>query len=127
MDNFILAPHKWPKYDGSEDQLQKAVARYLDLQKVLWCHAPNGGTRNIIEATKLKAMGVKSGVPDCMVFTRKRGYTGLAIELKVGYNKPSKNQLDFMAELEQNDWLCVVTWSLEEAIDLIDWYVTEKD
>lgn len=114
------------KYKGTEDNLQKSVAKYLDSRKVLWCHPPNGGTRNIIEATKLKAMGVKSGVPDCIIFTKARGFAGLALELKVGYNKPSDNQKEYIEGLEANDWLCVVSWSLDHCISIIDWYLGEK-
>lgn len=112
------------KYKGSEDNLQKSVAKYLDAKGLLWCHAPNGGTRNIIEATKLKAMGTKSGVPDCLIFTRKGGFSGFAIELKVGYNKPSENQVQFMQQLENQGWLIVVSYSLDQCIALIDWYVS---
>ena len=116
----------YPKYKGTEDNLQKSVAQYLDSRNVLWCHPPNGGSRNIIEATKLKGMGVKSGVPDCLIFTQARGFHGLAIELKVGYNKPSDNQKEFIRGLEYNDWLCVVSWSLDHCISIIDWYLEEK-
>tara|TARA_R110000868_G_scaffold39573_1_gene137708 strand:- start:611 stop:943 length:333 start_codon:yes stop_codon:yes gene_type:complete len=30
-------------------------------------HIPNGGSRNIVEATTLKAMGVMAGVPDLFI------------------------------------------------------------
>jgi hypothetical protein len=115
---------QYHKYKGSEDNLQKSVAKYLDAKGLLWCHPPNGGTRNIVEATKLKAMGTKSGVPDCLIFTRKGGFSGLIIELKVGYNKPSENQVQFMNSLEKEGWLVVVSWSLDHCIALIDWYVS---
>jgi hypothetical protein len=124
--NQVGTKSEYQKYKGTEDSLQKSVAQYLDTKKVLWCHPPNGGSRNIIEATKLKGMGVKSGVPDCLIFTQKKGYSGLAIELKVGYNKPSENQKDFIKGLEANGWLCVVSHSLDECIELIDWYVMQE-
>lgn len=110
------------KYEGSEDEFQKSVAIYLNSKGALWFHPPNGGTRNIIEATKLKAMGVKSGVPDCMIFNKRRGFAGLAIELKVKYNKPSENQIAFMEKLVTEGWKCQVSYSLDEVCDIIDWY-----
>lgn len=110
------------KYEGSEDEFQKSVAIYLNSKGAVWFHPPNGGTRNIIEAAKLKAMGVKAGVPDCMIFNKKHGYAGLAIELKVGYNKPSEKQIAFMEKLAGEGWKCVVSHSLDEVCDLIDWY-----
>lgn len=65
-----------------EFTLHKAVARYLDMAlptDATWFHVPNGGSRNVVEAAKLKAMGTKPGVADCIVI-----YAGqvMAIELK---------------------------------------------
>lgn len=113
----------YKKYDGKEDDFQKAFAKYLDMKGVIYMHPPNGGTRNVIEATKLKKMGVKSGVPDILIFNRRRNYAGLAIELKVGYNKPSENQLEFMKQLSGEGWHCVVSYSLDEVIDVVDFYM----
>jgi hypothetical protein len=119
----IIKPNpKYNKYVGSEDALQKSVAKYLDAVNAFWYHCPNGGSRNGIEAAKLKAMGVKPGVPDCMIIDQKHDYSGLAIELKVGYNKPSEHQLAIFDKLVERNWMVVVSWSLDEVIDLIDWY-----
>ncbi len=119
----IIKPNpKYNKYVGSEDALQKSVAKYLDSVGAFWYHCPNGGSRNGIEAAKLKAMGVKPGVPDCMILDQKHDYSGLAIELKVGYNKPSEHQLAIFDKLVERNWMVVVSWSLDEVIDLIDWY-----
>lgn len=52
-----------------EDVIQTQLARFLVLAckpGVVWCHIPNGGSRNKIEAARLKAQGVKPGVPDLM-------------------------------------------------------------
>ena len=118
----IIKPNpKYNKYVGSEDALQKSVAKYLDSVGAFWYHCPNGGSRNGIEAAKLKVMGVKPGVPDCMILDQKHDYSGLAIELKVGYNKPSEHQLAIFDKLVERNWMVVVSWSLDEVIDLIDW------
>lgn len=113
---------KFPRYKGSEDNFQKSVARYLDMIGAFWFHCPNGGSRNGIEAAKLKAMGVKPGIPDCLILDQRRGYSGLAIELKVGYNKPSEQQYEQFDKLVVRNWMVVVSWSLEEVIKAIDWY-----
>ena len=119
----VVKPSKqFPKYKGSEDNLQKSVAKYLDLIGAFWFHCPNGGSRNGIEAAKLKAMGVKPGIPDCLILDQRRGFNGLAIELKVGYNKPSENQYEQFDKLVDRNWLVVVSWSLEETIAAIDYY-----
>src|SRR3972149_6681497 len=89
-------------YIGTEDNFQMAVARYLDYEGVLWNHTANErktnsmvskkGVRYSPGGNKLKAKGVKSGVPDVMIYELRGNYNGLAIELKVGRNPLSENQ-----------------------------------
>ncbi len=113
---------KFSPYIGTEDNLQKRVATYLDFSEAIWFHSPNGGKRNLLEAVKLKKMGVKSGVPDCLILNQRHGFKGLAIELKVGKNQPTINQMAFMEDLARLGYLCWVSWSLDEVVALIDWY-----
>ncbi len=50
-----------------EDDLQMAIVQHLRLlapKNVLWWHCPNGGTRSKRMGARLKAMGVRPGVPD---------------------------------------------------------------
>ena len=110
------------KYVGKEDDFQKSVAKYLDNIQATWFHCPNGGSRNAIEASKLKAMGTKPGVPDCLILDQLKGFSGLAIELKVGSNKPSEQQLSFLDKLVAQNGLVIVSWSLDEVITVLDWY-----
>lgn len=113
---------KFSPYIGTEDNLQKRVATYLDFSEAIWFHSPNGGKRNLLEAVKLKKMGVKSGVPDCLILNQRHGFKGLAIELKVGKNQPTSNQMAFMEDLARLGYLCWVSWSLDEVVALVDWY-----
>lgn len=123
----VIKPNPdFKKYVGSEDNFQKAVARYLDTLGAFWFHCPNGGSRNAIEASKLKGMGVKAGIPDCLILDQRKGYSGMAIELKVGYNKPSDQQLSIFDKLVAANWLVVVSWSLDEVITMIDYYYDNK-
>lgn len=123
----VIKPNPdFKKYVGSEDNFQKAVARYLDTLGAFWFHCPNGGSRNAIEASKLKGMGVKAGIPDCLILDQRKGYSGMAIELKVGYNKPSEQQLSIFDKLVAANWLVVVSWSLDEVITMIDFYYDNK-
>ena len=87
----------------SEDQIQIEVARWLDhkLPKDWrWYHPPNGGWRKKATAGRLKAMGVKTGVPDCVI-CRPNG-PDIYIELKSfgGVLQPSQK--------DWRDW-CVGT------------------
>lgn len=126
MPDVIKPNPDFKKYVGSEDNFQKAVARYLDTLGAFWFHCPNGGSRNAIEASKLKGMGVKAGIPDCLILDQRKGYSGMAIELKVGYNKPSEQQLSIFDKLVAANWLVVVSWSLDEVITMIDFYYDNK-
>ncbi len=45
-------------------------------------HVPNGGHRTKATAGKLKAQGVKAGVPDILIDLPRGAYHGLRIELK---------------------------------------------
>ena len=47
-------------------------------------HIPNGGKRDRIVAAKLKAQGVKPGVPDLCLPVPRGKYHGLYIEMKDG-------------------------------------------
>lgn len=113
-----------------EDALNVAVANYIRLQypSVFFAHLPNGGSRNIIEAVKLKRMGVRKGMPDLMLFHRKyfkdkSTYAGLFIELKIKPNKPTDEQMFAMSELRKNGWNGGVCYDFESAKLLIDSYI----
>jgi hypothetical protein len=114
---------KYKKYIGKENNFQVTVANYLNSLGVLWFHCPNGGSRHKLEAANLKKQGVKSGVPDVLVVEPKGKYIGLAIELKVGYNKPNDNQIEWLNELEKRGYKVNWTNSLDECIDIIDEYL----
>ncbi len=52
-----------------EQILHTSIAAYLRAAhpKLLWFHVPNGGGRNVVEASILKRMGTLAGVPDLVV------------------------------------------------------------
>ena len=84
----------------TEDQLQAQCYQYFHnhypaLRKTLFA-VPNGGTRNKIEAMKLKSTGIVKGVHDIIFFHKSKLYT---FELKVGTNKLSDEQLQFAKQI----------------------------
>lgn len=117
---------------GSEDEEQQMVIewasymsiRYPELQ--LLYHVPNGGSRNRVEASKLKRMGVKAGVPDLVLPVPRGGYAGLYIELKVGKNKPTENQERWLERLMQQGYRTKVCYGSVEAERELEWYLSQE-
>lgn len=103
-----------------EDDLQKQVAKYLDLKKVLWCHVANERKTSFQAGARLKAKGVKSGVPDCLIFNSNSQFNGLAIELKVKPNKTTENQSKWLQSLRDIGWATFVAYTFDEAKEIID-------
>jgi len=122
----MINKKKYTKYPYKEDELQKAVARLLDSYNLVWMHPPNEIKAKPQYLKKRALMGVKSGVPDCIVFTPAGSYLGLAIELKVGYNKPTDNQLKWLEDLKKIGYYTICSNSLDEVIDVVDAYVKCK-
>lgn len=81
-------------------------------------------------ANKMKAEGVKSGVPDIFLpIVKERSElayevdSGLWIEMKAGKNKPSDEQRWWLKELEKQGYVTRVCYSAEEAIEEIENYL----
>lgn len=86
-------------------------------------HIPNGGSRNIIEATKLKKMGVKAGVPDLQLIVPNGQAHGLWIELKAQKGKLQPSQRLMIQRLEEQGYMCKVCFGADEAIQEIKKYL----
>lgn len=108
----------------TEDQEQTAVAKFLDLLGVAWCHVPNGGVRNKATAGRLKAHGVKSGVPDILIFTPPPMFPhsiGVAIELKRAKGGTlSPEQKAWLESLGKHGWIARRCNGFGEVFDLIN-------
>lgn len=125
---------KYCKYKGSEDNFQISLASYLDTIGVLWFHPANErqlavkfnskGRAYSPLGTKLKRKGVKSGVPDVIIFEPRGIYHALMIEIKVGNNKTTPNQKKWIAELNKRNYLCKVSYSLDESMDIVKKYLS---
>jgi hypothetical protein len=67
-DLFTKRYRKVPRRDPLEYRMQVDLNELLKLVlrdgRVDWWHTPNGGPRDIVTASKLKAMGVRPGVAD---------------------------------------------------------------
>ena len=113
------------KYLTKEDKLQNSVMSYIKMQYpgVFAIHVPNEGKRSPFERYKFKYLGGTAGVPDILIFETKSNYSGLALELKVGYNKPTENQLNCLKRLKNASWDAQWCNTFDAAKDIIDNYM----
>ena len=107
-----------------EYQLQKAVCKYLDLNNVLYCGSMGGQYQaHFSQRIKAKKSGYKKGFPDLFIYEPRGYFHGLAIELKVGYNKPTKEQWYWNEQLNKRDYIAEICYDLDNAISVIETYM----
>lgn len=80
---------------------------------------PNGGARHKAVAGKLRAEGVRPGVPDLHLPVPNANKCGLWIEMKAGRNKPTPHQLDWHERLRKIGHQVNVCYSWHEAAGVI--------
>lgn len=86
---------------------------------------PNGGQRHIAVAAKLKAEGVKRGVPDyCLPVARGR-YNGLYLELKAPGGRVTVEQNWWIDKLEDQGYAAGVCYGADEAIRILETYLRD--
>lgn len=103
-----------------ESVLQTACVKWFRLQHpdlVIYA-VPNGGSRNVREAQRLKAEGVLAGVADLVVLLPQG--KSLYIEMKVKGNKQTDNQKDFQKIAETLGHTYAVCYSFEEFQQVIE-------
>lgn len=86
-------------------------------------HIPNGGRRDAKEAAVLKQMGVKAGVSDIHFPYPSGKYIGMYIEMKFGTNMPSKEQREFLREMELVGHYCCICYSAAAAVKAVEEYI----
>ena len=108
-----------------EHKEQVALIQWFDLQikdhKIF--AIPNGGDRNIVVAKKLKAEGVRAGVPDLFLPTAKGIFHGLFIEMKAGKNKVTEKQSEWIDYLNSRGFKAMACYSWLEAKQEIETYL----
>ena len=113
----------------NEDTEQMAVITWASYQmgrypELKWLyHCPNGGSRNKLEAAKLKQMGVKAGVSDLHLPYPKGTYCGLYIEMKFGNNRQQDTQKEFLADMAAAGHYVATCYSADLAIAVLKEYL----
>lgn len=121
-----------------ENDEQAKLAEWLDWNGILWAHVPNegqmGGKRGQVRGALLRRLGLKSGVPDVLVFDRPRltppdypdergcpDCVGVAIELKRQKGgRVSDEQCEWIAALNERGWYATVCKGADEAISVLE-------
>ena len=109
----------------TEDQLQQQIFTYYNNNYCLKNNnprhiifsVPNGGTRNILEAKKLKATGILSGVSDLIIVQPNRI---IFLELKIEKGIQSDNQKDFETRIKFLGFEYYICRSLEQFKTIIN-------
>lgn len=126
----IRRPVDGRRVHASEHQEQSAVISWwfrvhqkYGLPVFALFAVPNGGARDVITGANLKAEGVRKGALDLILAKPVAAHHGLFIEMKVGDNKPSEDQEEFIAYLDSVGYKTAVHWNAGTAIKEIEGYL----
>lgn len=103
----------------SEDKIQQDIFMWFNNNYCLKHHnprciifsVPNGGTRNKMEAIKLKSTGMKAGVSDLIVILPNKV---LFVEVKTETGRQSDKQIEFEKTITDLGYSYILVRSLEE-------------
>lgn len=107
--------------------------RHEQIQFVVWLRkqgfkvsaSANGGSRNLLEAINLKAMGVSKGFPDVEVPLPSGYYHGFYIEMKRQKGgKISPEQLEWLSYLREKGYYAEVAHGFDEAREMFTHYLS---
>ena len=113
-----------------EDRTQAAVMSWAAMRKAtmpeldMLYHIPNGGSRGLLEAVRLKRQGVKPGVPDLHLPIARGGYIGLWIEMKTATGRLSEDQRRIIAMLRAEGHRVEVCRSAADAVEVLEDYLS---
>lgn len=109
---------------------QVKVANYIRLRypNILWTASSAGMWSNMHVGKKYKAMGVKRGCPDIMIFEPRNNWFGLFIEMKTAKTFCTEKgtlsiyQESWINELNKRNYSAAVCYGSDEAIKIIEAY-----
>lgn len=111
-----------------EQEIHRNVVAHLNwraMPGVFFFHPANGGRRSKVEAAIFKGLGVKSGVPDLIIFYRAQIF---GLELKATYGRLSPSQRQCLDAMEVAGARTAIAHSLDEALVTLEcWGVLRRD
>ncbi len=89
-----------------ESTLQTACVRWFRYQypHLVIYAVPNGGSRNVLEAQRLKAEGVVAGVADLLLLVPSQQHHALCIEMKTAKGRQSPAQKEWQQHAETHGY-----------------------
>lgn len=112
--------------EGQEQAALLAEIRlkHPDMYELIY-HVPNGGHRVKAVAAKLKAQGVKAGIPDLVLPMARGGFFGLYIEFKATVEPApvSASQRDCLRRLSEQGYLAIVCRGHFDAMEQLRAYL----
>lgn len=121
-------PAKRVDREGPEQAalMKEIELRYPDVFELMY-HVPNGGHRLKEVAAKLKAQGVKAGIPDLVLPMARGGYFGLYIEFKATVDPAavSPSQQACIHRLNDQGYLAVVCRGHFDAMECLRAYLAQ--
>ena len=113
----------------SEDRLQEEIVKYIRYKypKTLMSATMGGLRTSYKQAVKAKRTGYKKGQPDLFIYESRGSYHGLAIELKTIKGYATREQKEWIKELNERGWKAEICKGLPAALEVIDNYFNEKD
>ena len=124
---MIIAGEGSKTMSESEEQIclfrwaQWACGKYPELK--LLFHVPNEGKRSVYTGARMRSEGLRAGVPDICLPVAKKRYHGLFVEMKVGKNKPTANQIEWLSSLEEQGYMTAICYGWEAAKVVIENYL----
>ena len=109
----------------SEHDEQVAVVEYCGLHGYPIFHIPNEAKRSPQTASRLKAEGMRSGVPDLCIPVARGGFHSLYIEMKSEKGRLSGSQAEWIRLRREQGMCAYCCKGAGDAIDLIDRYMAE--
>ena len=116
-----------------EHQEQARLVKWVDevaleqYPELAWLFAvPNGGRRDAVTGAKLKAEGVKPGVPDLVLPVPRGGYHGLWIEMKTEDGRMTPEQKEWQGFLRAQGYRADMCRGSREAAQMLLGYLDER-
>lgn len=112
-----------------EHQEQKTLFGWAELAKGRWPELalmfaiPNGGHRHKAVAARMKAEGVKRGVPDICLPVPRGEWHGLYVEMKTSSGTVSKEQKAWLRSLQSQGYRVAICRGWEAAKAFIEDYL----